>query len=438
MTRAEMQEHNRRKVIAAARVEFLAKGFRDAKIDDIAERAELTRGAVYSNFTSKRALYLTVLLPALEAPASVTTAPRSVAAALAAFARAWTARLALVSDAPRLDAELLPEVLVARSLHLPFAQLTGVAALTLGLVLEQMEDGRDRMVRTAEAALTTLHGASQLAAAAPHFVDPFAVVAAVAHLAHLDLGDGWPPPHLPFTPPATPCDDPWTPPPATDALRDTPAPLASDGIVAVLGLHRLTAIEEALRGPLDPVVPDDDSGGGPALTRGMRSTVPPPANSGTTTPAPDTEAAGVVTPDAGSKAVTPDNDPRAVTPDTGSRAVTPDAGSRAVTPDAGSRAVTPDAGAEPVTLVIVTADPGEFGPLARLCIADLAACLRATVPPSDLPRLRIVHDESGEIAAAAGVDSPADGTEIALRIVGGRVIARATGYGACHAVATYH
>ncbi|MFI5838322.1 TetR/AcrR family transcriptional regulator [Catenuloplanes sp. NPDC051500] len=349
MTRAEMQEHNRRKVIAAARVEFLARGFRDAKIDDIAERAELTRGAVYSNFTSKRALYLTVLLSALEAPAPG-AAPRTVADALAAFARAWTARLPLVADAMRLDAELLPEVLVSKPLHLPFAQLTGLAAVTLGLVLEQMDDSRDRMVRTAEAALTTLHGASQLAAAAPHFVDPFAVVAAVGHLARLDLGDGWPPPHLQFIPSATPCDDPWSPPVGViDALREAPAPLESDGLVAVLGLNRLIAVEEALRG---------------------------------------------------------------------------------VSAASGSP--------EQVTLVLVTADPGELGPLARLCVADLAACLRATVPPSGLPHLRIVHDETGEIAAAAAVHAPADGTEAALRIAGGRVIARATGYGACHAAASYH
>ena len=61
MTRAEMQEQNRAKVLAAARAEFVERGFRDAKIDVIAERAALTRGAVYSNFPGKRALYFAVL-----------------------------------------------------------------------------------------------------------------------------------------------------------------------------------------------------------------------------------------------------------------------------------------------------------------------------------------------------------------------------------------
>ncbi|MER6901984.1 helix-turn-helix domain-containing protein, partial [Amycolatopsis sp. NPDC000740] len=61
LTRAQTQERNRAKVLAAARDEFTERGFRDAKIDVIAERAELTRGAVYSNFPGKRALYFAVL-----------------------------------------------------------------------------------------------------------------------------------------------------------------------------------------------------------------------------------------------------------------------------------------------------------------------------------------------------------------------------------------
>ena len=44
LSRAELQEHNRAKVSTAARAEFTERGFRDAKIDQIAERAELTRG----------------------------------------------------------------------------------------------------------------------------------------------------------------------------------------------------------------------------------------------------------------------------------------------------------------------------------------------------------------------------------------------------------
>jgi len=44
--RAEMQERNRAAVLAAARAEFVERGFRDAKVDVIAARAGLTRGEV--------------------------------------------------------------------------------------------------------------------------------------------------------------------------------------------------------------------------------------------------------------------------------------------------------------------------------------------------------------------------------------------------------
>ena len=84
LSRAELQKRNRVRVLAAARDEFTERGFRDAKVDQIAERAELTRGAVYSNFPSKRALYFAVLAQAAEqAPG-----PRHPPAARPA-ARSW-------------------------------------------------------------------------------------------------------------------------------------------------------------------------------------------------------------------------------------------------------------------------------------------------------------------------------------------------------------
>jgi hypothetical protein len=129
----------------------------------------------------------------------------------------------------------------------------------------------------------------------------------------------------------------------TDALRDEPAHLRHDGVLAVLGLHRLATIEEALRAA-------------------------PPAAA--------------------------------------------------------------------VTAVLVTSDPGELGPLARLAITDLRNCLGAAVAPSAWPRLQIIHDESGTLAAAAAVSAISDATETAVRIQAGRIIARADGYGACHAAAS--
>lgn len=250
-TRAESQEHNRARVLAAAREEFTRRGFRDAKIDLIAERAELTRGAVYSNFPGKRALYFAVLADAATQapdPAYPPTA-RSAKAALGDFARAWIARLPLAYDeqtsAARLGRDLIPEILADEQTRLPYAQLMNLSAIVLGQALEHWGPGR--MVRVAETALTTLHGASQLAAAAPGFGEPFDLVSVCEQLADLGLNDKWDPPHLPLVPTARPADEPWSPPALTDALRDEPARLAADGVVAVLGLHRLVAIEEAVR-----------------------------------------------------------------------------------------------------------------------------------------------------------------------------------------------
>jgi AcrR family transcriptional regulator len=368
LSRAELQGRNRAKVLAAARDEFTERGFRDAKIDQIADRADLTRGAVYSNFPSKRALYFAVLARAAgETPGpDYPPTARSAGDALADFARAWLARLPLSTEdrhsPTRLGRDLLPEVMADERVSQPFAQLTGLSAVLLGLCLERLRPAAPRRVRLGELALATLHGAGQLAAAAPGFGEPFAIVRACERLAGLDLDDAWRAAHLPHVPPARPTDRPWAPPPTTDTLRAEPADpdhdrpadpadpggdgsadLDRDGVLAVLGLHRLTAVEEALRGA-------------------------PPATA--------------------------------------------------------------------VTLALVTGDPGELGPLVQLVIADLRRCLRAAVAPSAWPRLRIVYDRSGAVAAAAGVSAVSDATESAFRIRDGRIVARTDGYGACHAAAT--
>ncbi|HEY3467679.1 MAG TPA: TetR/AcrR family transcriptional regulator [Amycolatopsis sp.] len=343
LSRAETQERNRAKVLSAARDEFARRGFREAKIDVIAERAELTRGAVYSNFPGKRALYFAVLADLAERAPRLATPPPNAEAAdvLAAFARAWVARLPLAtdsdSDEARLARDLLPEILADDHTRRPFAQLMRVNAVLLGLALERVRPGR-RLVRVAEAALTTLHGASQLAAAAPGFGEPFHIVTACAALLDLDLSDDWPS-IPPITSQARPADEPWTPPAATDLLTgDTVRP--GDGVIAVLGLHRASAFEEAVRTGAD------------------------------------------------------------------------------------------------VTAVLVTSDPGELAPLARLAVADLRGCLDQAIAPDPRPRLRIVCDAGGELAAAAGVTAVSDATETAVRVEGGRIVVRADGFGACHAAAT--
>jgi AcrR family transcriptional regulator len=348
LSRAETQERNRAKVLAAARDEFTERGFRDAKIDEIAERAELTRGAVYSNFPGKRALYFAVLAEdAGHAPAPHASPGRTAAEALGALARAWVARLPPADSqdgSARLGADLIPEILADARVRRPFTQLMKVNALLLSLALEHVRPPETtpgappaRLVRTAEIVLTTLHGASQMTAAAPGFVEPFDVVSACEQFAGLALNDWWAPPTS--VPQPQPVNELWSPPPAIDAVTGEPARLTGDGVVAILGLHRLAAVEEAVR-----------------------------------------------------------------------------------------------AGAE-VTAVLVTSDPKEFAPLARLTIGELCGCLRQAFPRSAWPRLQVVCDESGALAAAAGVPAVSDETETAVRIEAGRIVARAEGRGAPHAAA---
>ncbi|MEV0387368.1 TetR/AcrR family transcriptional regulator [Nonomuraea sp. NPDC050643] len=349
LTRAETQERNRAKVLAAAREEFAERGFRDAKIDEIADRAELTRGAVYSNFPGKRALYFAVLADLAErAPVTAAAEPAlTVREALGALARGWVTRLPLVTDderAPsRLGMDLVPEILADEVTRRPYAQLMKLNAVLLGLALERLRPPREpdgRLVRLAEAALTVLQGAGQLSAAAPGFVEPFDVIRVCEQLADLDLGDRWS--VAPMSPRVHEVDEPWSPPPAVDAITGDPARLARDGVVTMLGLHRLSAVEDALR------------------------------------------------------------------------------------------AAPPDA---EVTAIAVTASPGELLPLARLVVAELGTCLRETFPRPAWPRLRLVYDESGALAAAAGVTQPGDRTETAIRVESGRIVLRTEGLGACHTAA---
>jgi AcrR family transcriptional regulator len=304
LTRAEAQQRNRAKILAAARTEFAARGFRDVRIDEIADRAELTRGAVYSNFPGKRALYFAVLadepaeLPALRPAATVRDA-------LSAFA------LVSVSQDNRLAQDLMPQILAEESSRKVYAQLVRLNAILLGLSLEKMRPRVTppyRRVRLATMALTAVHGAITLTDVEPELVEPFDVIGACEALADLDLNDAWAPTELPVAERAD-----WTPPEAVDLMYGEPVDLST---VAFVGLHRLTVIEDLVR--------------------------------------------------------------------TG-----------------------------PTTVVLVTDEPAELGPLVRLNLRRLGTALTHVFAPESRPDVRIVSDETGAIARGAGV--PAGDTTVALR-----------------------
>lgn len=190
---------------------------------------------------------------------------------------------------------------------------------------------------------TLLNGSTGAGETAPGFGDPFDVVRACQHLAGIDLSDGWNPPHLPYVPPALPSNQSWAPPPGVpDQITGRVVDLAADGVIAVLGSHRLAAAEEAFRA---------------ARRR------------------------------------------------------------------------------DQVTVIAVTSDPAETGRLVQLRVKDLATCLRRVFTADAWSGLRLVLDDRAVVASTLGVSEVGDETEVAVRVRGGTIIARAQGRGAAHAAA---
>jgi AcrR family transcriptional regulator len=60
-TREEQREETRRRLVDAAKKTFVRRGYEATSVEEIAEAAGYTRGAVYSNFRDKDELYVTVL-----------------------------------------------------------------------------------------------------------------------------------------------------------------------------------------------------------------------------------------------------------------------------------------------------------------------------------------------------------------------------------------
>jgi AcrR family transcriptional regulator len=61
LSRSERKERTRSELLAAARAVFLREGFHRAALEQIAEEAGFTKGAVYSNFRGKDDLFLALL-----------------------------------------------------------------------------------------------------------------------------------------------------------------------------------------------------------------------------------------------------------------------------------------------------------------------------------------------------------------------------------------
>lgn len=261
LTRAQQQARTRAAVLAAAVEEFTEHGFAAAKVDRIAARAELTRGAVYSNFPSKRSLYLAVLLDSVQREAAsgtfaaATAEPLDLPDGAEAFARVWLERPPLAGDTPdagKVRSRSLTGVFEDDPGRAAMAGLARLDGLLVALALESCRTPHTgRRVRLAELVLTLLHGAGHLAETAPGFADPFDVARACRRLADQEMDDVWDPPYLPYVAAPNLCRDAWTPPDGLmDALTGRNVGFEGDGVIAVLGTGRLGATEEAVRAAL--------------------------------------------------------------------------------------------------------------------------------------------------------------------------------------------
>lgn len=61
LTRAEQREHTRTCLVQAAAKVFSRRGYEKASLDEVAEEAGFTKGAVYSNFKGKEDLFLATI-----------------------------------------------------------------------------------------------------------------------------------------------------------------------------------------------------------------------------------------------------------------------------------------------------------------------------------------------------------------------------------------
>src|SRR5215470_13849500 len=93
VTRAESKERTRQRLLAEAQRLFRERGYATTSLEQIAEAAEVTKGAIYGHFTSKENLMLSALeaAPALDYSAALNDESRPLRERLAEIGRAAAA-----------------------------------------------------------------------------------------------------------------------------------------------------------------------------------------------------------------------------------------------------------------------------------------------------------------------------------------------------------
>lgn len=166
-------------IILAAMQVFAARGFADARMEDIAEAAGLSKGTLYLYFDSKDAVIEAILnafiTREMDAARAVIAAGGPVEDRLIAMSRVMAADLVEIEPFTPLYLEFLALALRKQPVHQTILDLfTGFMDILVPLIAEGIESGEFRGVDPNEAALTIgalFEGMILLQAYAPEKID---------------------------------------------------------------------------------------------------------------------------------------------------------------------------------------------------------------------------------------------------------------------------
>jgi AcrR family transcriptional regulator len=143
LTRAAKQQQTRAQLIGAAASVFARRGFQAATIEEIAEEAGYSHGAVYSNFTGKEELFLAVFEQYMSQRVQEVARAADIDGSFAERARAgadqWMQRFAGDRDTFLLHLEFM--IHAARNPHL--SEQLGQRMAALRLEIERQLSSRD-------------------------------------------------------------------------------------------------------------------------------------------------------------------------------------------------------------------------------------------------------------------------------------------------------
>jgi AcrR family transcriptional regulator len=178
LSRAESQARTRQALLDAAAAVFVERGFHRASVEAIAERAGYTRGAFYSNFSSKQELFAELLQSSVYA-----TYRRMIDAQLASdeplpSSRESAEAIARVQDHPdgrwmfRLWLEVLLEAGRDEQMRELAAGFWRTNRLLIARIVERRYGEEGRELPTAPTTLASALIALDIGLAIQHYVDP--------------------------------------------------------------------------------------------------------------------------------------------------------------------------------------------------------------------------------------------------------------------------